>query len=282
MAETNAEQRTYWNEQAGPLWVRMQEKMDAQIGAHGERALAVLAAKPGERILDVGCGCGDTALALARQVGPAGRVLGIDISAPMLARARERAAKSGITNVSFEHADAQTHALPAAAFDALFSRFGVMFFEAPPTAFANLARALKPGGRVVFACWQAIAANPWVGVPMAALANVLQLPPPPPPDAPGPFAFADTERVRKILGEAGFRDIAFRSELLPMGFGSVDEAADFLTDMGPASRAIREAGGGDALREKARAAIRDALVLHAKSGRAELPSAIWVVSARKP
>lgn len=281
MPETNAEQRTYWNEQAGPIWVQMQERMDAQIGAHGARALAVLAAKPGERILDVGCGCGDTALAIARQVGAAGRVLGIDISGPMLARARERAAKAGLANVAFEHADAQTHALPVASFDALFSRFGVMFFEAPALAFANLARALKPGGRVVFACWQPIPANPWVGVPMAALANVLQLPPPPPPDAPGPFAFADTERVRKILSEAGLGDIAFRSEQLPMGFGNVDDAADFLTDMGPASRAIREAGGGEALREKARAAIRDAIVPHAKSGRAELPSAIWVVSARK-
>ena len=281
MTETNAEQRTYWNEQAGPIWVQMQERMDLQIGAHGARALAVLAARPGERILDVGCGCGDTALAIARQVGGAGRVLGIDISAPMLARARDRAAKAGIANVAFEHADAQTHALPAASFDALFSRFGVMFFEAPAVAFANLARALKPGGRVVFACWQPVAANPWVGVPMAALANVLQIPPPPPPDAPGPFAFADTERVRKILSEAGFGEITFRSEQLPMGFGTVDEAADFLTDMGPASRAIREAGGGDAVREKARAAIRAALAAHAKSGRAELASAIWVASARK-
>jgi len=281
MTETNAEQRTYWNEQAGPIWVQMQERMDAQIGAHGARALAALAAKPGERVLDVGCGCGDTALAIARQVGAAGRVLGIDISAPMLARARDRAQKAGLTNVAFEHADAQTRSLPAASFDALFSRFGVMFFEAPAVAFANLARALKPGGRVVFACWQPIAANPWVGVPMAALASVLALPPPPAPDAPGPFAFADTDRVRKILSEAGLGEIAFRSEQLPMGFGSVDEAADFLTDMGPASRAIREAGGGDALREKARAAIRDAIAPHAKSGRAELPSAIWVVSARK-
>jgi len=281
MADTNAEQRTYWNEQAGPIWVSMQERMDAQIGAHGERALAVLAAKPGERIIDVGCGCGDTALAIARRVGASGRVLGIDISAPMLARARERAAKAGLANVAFEHADAQTHAFPAGTFDALFSRFGVMFFEAPTAAFANLTRALRSGGRVVFACWQPIAANPWVGLPMAALAKVLTLPPPPPPDAPGPFAFADTARVQKILSEAGLSDIEFRSEGLPMGFGSVDEAADFLTDMGPASRAIREAGGGDALREKARNAIHDTIASHAKAGRAELPSAIWVVNARK-
>jgi SAM-dependent methyltransferase len=281
MAETNAEQRAYWNEQAGPIWVGMQERMDSQIGAHGARALAILAAQPGERVLDVGCGCGDTALAIARAVGPAGRVLGVDISMPMLARARERAAAAGLANASFEHADAQTHALPAAAFDALFSRFGVMFFEAPATAFANLARALRPGGRVVFACWQPVAANVWVSVPMAALASVLPLPPPPPPGAPGPFAFGDTERVRGILSEAGLGQIAFRGEELPMVFGGLDEAAAFLTDMGPASRAVREAGGGDALREKAQAAIRAALAPYARTGRVELPSAIWVVSARK-
>jgi len=281
MAETNAEQRAYWNEQAGPIWVGMQERMDAQIGAHGARALSVLAAQPGERVLDVGCGCGDTALAIARAVGPVGRVLGVDISMPMLARARERAAAAGLANASFEHADAQTHALPASAFDALFSRFGVMFFEAPGTAFANLARALRPGGRVVFACWQPVAANVWVSVPMAALASVLPLPPPPPPGAPGPFAFGDTERVRGILSEAGLGQIAFRAEDLPMIFGGLDEAATFLTDMGPASRAVREAGGGDALREKAQAAIRAALAPYGGSGRVELPSAIWVVSAKK-
>jgi SAM-dependent methyltransferase len=281
MAETNAEQRTYWNEQAGPIWVSMQERMDAQIGAHGARALAVLNAQPGERILDVGCGCGDTALALARAVGAAGHVLGLDLSGPMLARARERAAAAGLTNVAFELADAQTHALPRDAFDALFSRFGVMFFEAPGAAFSNLARALRAGGRVVFACWQPIAANLWVSKPMAALASVLTLPPPPPPGAPGPFAFGDPERVRAILEEAGLGRIEFRSEQLPMVFSDLDEAAAFLTEMGPASRAVREAGGGDELRAKAQAAIRTAIASHVRAGRVELPSAIWVVNARK-
>ena len=282
MAETNAEQRAYWNEQAGPIWVAMQTRMDVQIGAHGERALTALAPKPGERVLDIGCGCGDTALAIAHKVGASGRVLGVDISAPMLARARERAAAVGLTHLTFEHADAQTHALPAAAFDALFSRFGVMFFEAPSAAFANLARALRPGGRLVFACWQPVAANPWVALPMSALAGVLPLPAPPPPGAPGPFAFGDTEHVRRILGNAGLHETAFRSEQLPMAFGGADEAAAFLTEMGPASRAVREAGDGEAIREKAKAAIRDAIAPHEKNGRVELGSAIWVVTATKP
>ncbi len=282
MADTNAEQRTYWNEQAGPVWVALQERMDAQIGAHGALALAALAPKPGERILDVGCGCGDTALALARAVGPTGRVLGLDLSAPMLARARERALAAGLANVAFEQADAQAIALPAASQDALFSRFGVMFFADPSAAFANLARALRPGGRLAFACWQPPAANLWVSVPLAALASVVPLPAPPPPGAPGPFAFADADRVRGILGEAGFADVRVQGEQLPMAFGGVDEAAAFLTELGPASRAVREAGGGEPLRLKAQAAIRDAIAPHARGGRVELPSAIWVVTARRP
>ncbi len=281
MAETNAEQRTYWNEQAGPVWVAMQERMDAQIRAHGERALAALSAQPGERILDVGCGCGDTALALARAVGAKGRVHGVDISAPMLARARERAAAAGFAHATFELADAQTHALPASSFDALFSRFGVMFFEAPAVAFANLARAIRPGGRLVFACWQPIAANPWVSVPLAAIASVVSLPAPPPPGAPGPFAFADPALVRGILEAAGFTGLAFRDEQVPMTFGAIDEAAAFLTEMGPASRAVRDAGGGEPLRAKAQSAIRAAIARHEHGGRVELPSAIWVVSAAR-
>jgi SAM-dependent methyltransferase len=281
MAEINAEQRAYWNEQAGPVWVSMQERMDVQIRAHGERALAQLGARAGERVIDVGCGCGDTTLTIAGAVGAGGRVLGLDISAPMLARARERAAAARLGQVAFELADAQSHALPESAFDALFSRFGVMFFASPTTAFANLARALRPGGRVVFACWQPPAANPWVSVPMGALASVVPLPPPPPPDAPGPFAFGETERVRGILGEAGLSDIQFLDERLPMTFADIDEAAGFLTEMGPASRAVREAGGGEPLREKAQSAIRDAIAPYAKGRRVELPSAIWVVRARK-
>ncbi len=282
MADPNAEQRAYWNEQAGATWVAMQERMDAQIGAHGARALALLAARPGESIVDIGCGCGDTLLAIARSVGPAGRVLGVDISAPMLGRARERVASAGLTNVSLELADGQTHRFAPGAFDALFSRFGVMFFEAPELAFANLGKALRAGGRLAFVCWQPAAANPWVALPMAGMANVAPLPPPPPPGAPGPFAFGDPERVQRILGAAGFRDVSVRGEQLPMAVGGLDEAAAFLTEIGPASRALREAGGGEALTAKARSAIREALAPHARDGRVELGSAIWCVTARWP
>ena len=282
MSEPNAEMRTYWNEQGGPTWVAMQERMDAQIAAHGALGLALLAAQPGERVLDVGCGCGDTSLAIARSVAPGGRVLGVDISGPMLARARERAAAARLANLAFELADAQIHAFEPAAFDALFSRFGVMFFDAPSKAFANIGRALCKGARLAFVCWQPPAANPWVSVPMAALAGVLPLPAPPPPEAPGPFAFADPERVRKLLEQAGFRDVAARGERLPMSFGTPAEAAAFLTEIGPAARAVREAGAHGDVRARVEAAFRSALAPHHKDGRVALDYAVWLVSARWP
>src|SRR5688572_14452901 len=131
MADANIEQKSYWNEQAGPIWVAHQERLDQQIGPHGERAIAQLAPAPGERVLDLGCGCGDSSLALARRVAPGGRVVGLDLSEPMLARARGRAAAAGLANLEFRVADVQSAPLEAGAFDAAFSRFGVMFFADP-------------------------------------------------------------------------------------------------------------------------------------------------------
>ena len=282
MAAENAEQRTYWNEQAGPLWVTYQERLDRQIGPHGDAALAKLAPAQGERVLDLGCGCGDTSLALARAVGAAGRVLGLDLSEPMLARARERAAAAGLANVAFRAADVQTAPLERGTFDAAFSRFGVMFFADPAAAFANVRRALRPGGRVVFACWRPVAENPWILVPMAAAMPHVTLPPPPPPGAPGPFAFGDAARVRGILEAAGFAAIEIEPAEVPMlpGGGDVDEAADTFLEVGPLASALREAGAGDAVRARVRGAVRDAFASHARNGRVELGSAIWLVRAR--
>src|SRR5216117_3300197 len=140
--EANAEQIRYWNEAAGPKWVSFQKVIDAQIAPLGERAMDRAGIAPGERVIDIGCGCGDTTIALARRVGPAGLVLGIDVSAPMLARAADADREAGVAHVRFEHADAQTHRFPAQAFDVLYSRFGVMFFSDPAAAFGNLRTAL--------------------------------------------------------------------------------------------------------------------------------------------
>jgi SAM-dependent methyltransferase len=283
MTDGNHEQKSYWNEQAGPIWVSQQERLDRQIGPHGERAIARLAPAPGERVLDLGCGCGDSALALARRVAPGGSVLGLDLSEPMLARARERAAAAGLANVAFRVADVQSARLDAGSFDAAFSRFGVMFFADPVAAFRNVRSALRPGGRLVFACWRPVKENPWVLVPMAAAAPLLTLPPPPPEGAPGPFAFGDAERVRGILAAAGFEGIAFEPADVPMtpGGGDLDEAADTFLHVGPLASVLREANAGEALREQVRGAVRKAFEPHLRGGRVELGSAIWLVQARR-
>jgi SAM-dependent methyltransferase len=277
----NAEQERYWNETAGPKWVAHEAMLDLQLAPLGRLAMDRLALAPGERVLDVGCGCGDSTLELARRVGPAGVALGIDVSEVMLARARERAAAAGLAQARFERADAQTHAFGEAAFDALFSRFGVMFFVDPTAAFRNLRRALRPGGRLGFVCWQSVQRNPWMLVPLMAAAQHLALPPPPDPEAPGPFAFADPERVRRILAAAGFAEVALEPLEQPLTLGGgrgVDEAADFLLQMGPAGAALREAD--PAVLPLVRGAVRAALAPFAGEAGIRMDSASWLVSAR--
>ena len=175
MTEPNAEQVRYWNEVAGPRWVRFQEGLDRQLAALAEAALGRAAPAPGEAVLDVGCGCGATTLELGRRVGGSGRALGVDISRPMLERARARAQAAGGAGRlrRGRRADGE---FEAGAFDLLFSRFGVMFFTDPAAAFANLRRALRPGGRVAFLCWQRFADNPWMLVPLGAVAQHVSLP----------------------------------------------------------------------------------------------------------
>jgi len=281
MADTNEAQRNYWNQDAGPVWVRNQASLDEQIGVHGEHAIARLAPRPGERILDVGCGCGETAVAIGERVGAEGAVLGVDLSEPMLARARERAAAAGLAHVRFQAADAQDTDLGAGAFDAVFSRFGVMFFGEPEVAFANLRRALRPGGRLAFVCWGPVGENAWVRVPMQAAAPFLPPQAPPDPTAPGPFAFADAERVRRILQAAGFAAIEVDRTEIPMtpAGGDPDSAAALFLDVGPLGRALREMGAGDDVRRRVQDAVRVAFESHVENGRLALGSTVWLVSA---
>jgi SAM-dependent methyltransferase len=277
----NAEQVRYWNEVAGQKWVARQALLDAQIGPLGLRAIDAGAIAPGEHVLDVGCGCGDSTLALAGRVGAAGSVTGIDVSAVMLARARERTA--GLVRVELLHADAQTHPFPAARHDVLFSRFGVMFFTDPTAAFTNLATALRPGGRLAFVCWQALERNPWLLVPLEAAARHITLPPPPDPGAPGPFAFADPRRVRGLLAAAGFRDIALApvDDVLAVGGGAnLDATVEFLLQIGPAGAALREAD--PAAYPAVAAAVREALAPFAGPAGVHMPAAAWIVTARRP
>lgn len=283
MSDANADQIEHWDSQAGPVWVDYQERLDIQIAPHGERALASLAPASGERVLDVGCGCGATALEIARRVGPSGHVLGLDISGPMLARARQRAAQADLEHIEFRQSDAQTAPLEPGAYDALFSRFGVMFFDDPGAAFANLGRALRPGGRLAFACWQPPTENPWILAPMAAVAPLLEMPPPPPPGSPGMFGLADPERVRTLLGDAGFVDVAIDDVRLDMspGGGSLDDAVDTFLEVGPVAAVLRDTGADDSLRGKVHAAVRTAYEQHDTAEGPRLPSAIWLVTAHR-
>src|SRR5262245_26798019 len=175
----------------------------------GAAAIRAADPEPGEQLIDVGCGCGPTTIELGRRVGPTGGVLGVDISAPQLAVARSRVEAEGLSGVvTFAEADAQTFAFPGDA-DCVYSRMGVMFFDDPVAAFSNLARAVRPEGRLGFTCWQPLPANEWMLVPLEPLQRMVPLPPPPPPGSPGPFSFGDTDRVSAILTAAGWDAIAF-------------------------------------------------------------------------
>jgi len=279
----NAQQILYWNETAGPRWVELQERLDAQLVELGEAALDAAALAPGERVLDVGCGCGASSLAAAERVAPGGQVLGVDVSGPMLARARARAAEAGRSELAFLEADAQTHAFEPGAFHAVVSRFGVMFFDDPEAAFANLRRALAPGGRLAFVCWQALARNDWMAVPMAAVAKHLTGLAPPEPGAPGPFAFADADRVRGILSSAGLADVAvepLEGVVSLGGAATAEEAAGFVMEVGPAGRALREAGADEALRRRVHEEAARALAPYAGAAGVAVPYAAWRVTAR--
>jgi SAM-dependent methyltransferase len=281
----NADQIEFWNGPAGEKWVVFQDRLDATVGPLGLAAMERLAPAPGERVLDVGCGCGDTSFELARRVGPEGHVAGVDISASMLGRARARAEALSDLSVSFDNADAETHAFEANSRDAMFSRFGVMFFQNPAKAFANIRTALVPGGRVAFVCWRAVTENEWFSIPLAAAAKHLELPAPTPLGQPGPFAFRDDGLVREYLSEAGLTDIAIEpldEMLVAGGAASIEDTTSFLMQQGPMARALNTVEADEATRAKVAGSVREAIAPYHDGEALRLHSATWIVSARAP
>ncbi|MET0341038.1 MAG: class I SAM-dependent methyltransferase [Polyangiales bacterium] len=277
MTSSNTEQLDYWNNAGGARWVAHQETLDRMVRPFGEAALARLAPRPGEHALDVGCGCGDTLLALAGAVGSTGSVTGIDPSRPMLARARARIGEADLID-----GDASTHSFTR-RFDLIFSRFGVMFFADPIAAFRHLSEALAPGGRLGFVCWRDPAENPWVSVPVAAVRRALPHLPPlysADPNTPGAFSLARPGRVDEVLRAAGFSEVAaepFDAEFALSSDGPLDAARVALVT-GPASRLLADASPDD--RERAIAALAEDLVPHSIGGRVALRGAAWSVLAR--
>lgn len=234
----NQDQVDFWNGKMGHEWVVLQERMDANLSAIHDALMRFAAPKPGEAVLDIGCGTGTTSMALADAVGSQGRVFGIDISRTMLALAAERG--QGRANLSFAEADA-SRATFQPEYDLLFSRFGVMFFDDPIGAFANLHRALKPGGRLAFVCWRTPPENAWASAPIAAAKPFLPDAPPPDPLAPGPFAFADPQRILSILTDVGFHFVETREFDGVMDMGKdLDQAAAYTLRIGPLARAAAE------------------------------------------
>jgi SAM-dependent methyltransferase len=279
------DQIAFWNAEAGDSWARRQETWDVTLAPIGEAAFDRAGIAPGQWAIDIGCGCGATTIELARRVGEQGRVLAIDVSKPMLARARQRA--GGMANVALVEADATTHPFEAGGYDLLFSRLGVMFFADPPKAFANLRKALKAakgraGGRLAFACFRAPQLNPFFTVPLRAATEFAPPPPKMAPGEPGPFAFAEEAHVRRILDAAGFTEVKLEPVDLALDVGSgkgLEEAVINTREIGPSSRVLR--GQPADIVAKAEAALRKALAAVEKNGRIPLDAAIWVVTARQ-
>ena len=273
----NADQVEFWNGPVGERWARLQEKLDLNMNGVTDAVVPFADAKPGERVLDIGCGCGTTTLLLAMKVSPEGSVEGIDISKPMLALAQARADAQN-ANVNFVQADASTYDFQP-VFDLVFSRFGVMFFANPVSAFANIRRALVPGGRLAFVCWRALSENVWASGPMMAAKDLLPAQEPVDPHAPGPFAFAEKSRLQGILRGAGFHDIRIEPLDTVMNHGqTVEEAGRLMLEVGPLSRATRDLDQG--LRERIRLAVTASLERYKTPVGITPPAACWLVGAR--
>lgn len=285
MSEQSAYQVKDWNGESGERWVANQARLDHMLAVFGDAAIQAAAPVSGEHVIDVGCGAGASTLALADRVGPRGHVLGVDISAPLIERATDLAPADA--PVTFQLADASSAALPQAAFDLLFSRFGVMFFEDPAMAFAHMRRALKPAGRLAFVCWRAAHENDWGRLPLEAIRDIVPLPAPPEPEAPGPFSFADPDRVTRILTAAGFADIAIApfDRSIPFGQGAtreaaIDDALEMAFEVGPLSRVL--ADQTEDIRARASAAVRAAYAARPGQHSVMIDGAAWIVTARNP
>ncbi|TPK87909.1 class I SAM-dependent methyltransferase [Mesorhizobium sp. B2-4-13] len=275
-AQPNTRQAALWNDASGKAWVEMQPILD-EILAPFER-LVVDAGYPGEggNVLDIGCGAGATTLAMARRVGNNGRCVGLDISQPLVALATERTQAEEVANASFEVGDAQTYAFESGRFDAVVSRFGIMFFDDPVAAFSNIRQAARRGGKLAFVAWRSPAENDFMTTAARAAAPFLPTAPAPDPDAPGQFAFADGAKVKRILEASGWSSIDVRQANLPCKIAEGDLMM-YATRLGPLAAALREVDQATA--EKIITVLPAAFAPFVKDGQARFNAACWLVTA---
>jgi SAM-dependent methyltransferase len=278
--EPNQAQRDEWN-QGQPRYHAYADRWEQIWAPFGQAMFDAARLQPGERALDVGCGYATTTIEAAERVAPSGRVVGVDISAAMLETARQRVAAARLDNIELLEADAQVHPFDAGSFDAVTSRFGTMFFAGPEAAFANLARALRPGGRLAFVCWQDPLNSEWIAVALGAAVAVLgQAPELGAPGAPGPFAFADGDRLAQLVTQSGFRDLSLETVTRPQRIGDdADDAAAFLLSIAEDMQLF--AGALDRVVAAAADALRAAYAPYAGPQGVVMEGTAWLVSAHR-
>ena len=274
--------REEWIGHMGQEWARRADALDMLLGPAGAAGLQALGPVGSKRILDLGCGSGATVAALTEAVGPDGRVTGIDVSPHLAAVARERLA--GVPNAEVIEADAERHPFEQAAFDALFSRFGAMFFDNPPAAYANIHRALVPGAPVVIVAWREVSRNLWASVPMMFVAEEMPGARPIGSPGPGPFAWADPRVFVPVLEGAGFRNVRhrpyeFQAELSEGDdMDPLERGVSFMLRVGPLASRLVDAD--EQAKAAARAFLKKRLARHVHEGALRLLASAWVIEAR--
>ena len=282
---SNTLQKEMWNGRAGESWVRHNSLLEQLLAEPGRECMNLLPLTPAMQILDVGCGCGNQTLELAARLDASSTVIGVDISEPMLGLARElKAANDNALSaeVQFALGDASEPLFDEASFDAIYSRFGVMFFEEPVAAFSALRNSLKPGGKLGFVCWREPKLNPFFNAPMEAALTVLPAPAPSAPGAPGPFGLADDNVIQTTLRLAGFKDVSVAPLNLTLSVGAetpFDALFEELIQIGPAAALIAQSD--PSLKEKAREAVYNRLTDFYASGQGvSFDANFWLVTAR--
>ena len=282
MSEANIDQKKFWSGKGGDVWVQRQQAMDTMLRPLGEAALQKLELNEDTNVLDIGCGCGNTTLSIAEKIKPTGRVTGLDISEPMLQRARESARELSLENTSFQCVDVQTEDIGVNSFNAAFSRFGVMFFEDSIAAFTNINKSLVSGSPLSFVCWQSPIQNPWQSLFVQEVKKFIDLPAPP-PRSPGPFAFMESDYVNSILENSNFENIEIEGHEAEVNMFSGRSLSDSVNDyisINPVVSEMLKDASNELKQEIIHSAIEVFSPYYSDKGLI-FPSSTWLVTAKK-